>query len=55
MPKKGTPYPRELRERVVRLVLEHEGEYWVAVGGDLFCGRKVRSDTGDGPEMGAPS
>ena len=31
---RGTPYPRELRERIVRMVLEHQGEYgsqWEAI------------------------
>jgi transposase len=27
MPTRGKPYPREMRERAVRMVLEHEHEY----------------------------
>jgi hypothetical protein len=29
-------YPVEMRERAVRLVLEHQDEYGVSVGGDLL-------------------
>jgi transposase-like protein len=36
MPTRGKPYPREIRERAVRMVLEHQQDYELAVGGDLF-------------------
>jgi transposase len=34
MPRRGTPYPPELRERIVRMVLDHVDEYgsqWEAI------------------------
>jgi transposase len=34
MPTRGKPYPREIRERAVRMVLEHEQDYesqWEAI------------------------
>jgi transposase len=34
MPTRGKPYPREIRERAVRMVLEHQQEYesqWEAI------------------------
>lgn len=36
-PRRPEKYPVEMRERAVRLVLEHQHEY-VAVGGDQFGG-----------------
>jgi transposase len=34
MPTRGKPYPREIRERAVRMVLEHQQDYesqWEAI------------------------
>ena len=42
----------EVRERAVRLVLEHGGRVPVAVGGDHVHRHEVRHDAGDAAQVG---
>jgi hypothetical protein len=42
MPNHGK-YPDELRERAVRMVLDHQHEYGSEVGSDLLGGRQALS------------
>ena len=46
-------YSPEVRERAVRLVLEHRGGAPFGVGGDLFDSGKVRVFVGDAAQMGS--
>ena len=47
MTTKGKRYPAEVRERAVRLVMEHRREYRERMGGDHFDRSEVRDDGGD--------
>jgi transposase len=52
---KGGRYPDELRERAVRMVLEHQGEYWsqwkaiVSIAGKLDVHRETLRVWSAGP------
>ena len=52
MGRHSTRYPAEVREWAGRLVFEHRGGVWLAMGGDVFDRGEVRLDGRDAAALG---